>query len=67
MRWPNTSIPSSASTCGRTCKGGPPAGPVEPGPTGVDETPEAEAARKDGQTAYETKGKEPGAQLDEEL
>ena len=48
-------------------KGGPPAGPEEPGPTGVDETPEAEAARKDGQTAYETKGKEPGAQLDEEL
>ncbi len=47
-------------------KGGPPAGPEEPSPE-VDESPEAEAARKDGQTAYETKGKEPGAQLDEEL
>ena len=48
-------------------KGGPPAGPEDGAPAGADETPEAEAARKDGQTAYETKGKEPGAQLDEEL
>ena len=48
-------------------KGGPPANPEETDQAGADETPQAEAARKDGQTAYETKGKKPGAQLDEEL
>ncbi|MCH8237238.1 MAG: nucleotide exchange factor GrpE [Proteobacteria bacterium] len=48
-------------------KGGPPANPEETDQAGADETPQAEAARKDGQTAYETKGKKPGTQLDEEL
>ena len=48
-------------------KGGPPANPEETDQAAVEETPQAEAARKDGQTAYETKGKKPGTQLDEEL
>jgi len=48
-------------------KGGPPAGPEETNQASRDESPEAEPARKDGQTAHETKGKEPGTRLDEEL
>ncbi len=42
-------------------------GPQENNKEKAEEQPPPDPAQKDGQTAYEDKGKEPGSQLDEEL